>query len=64
MPSKYGMELLCQVEVPVPPLPVPKVPVMVESVEVEVHVGTPPRRARTWPGVPVVVVARAEAPLP
>ena len=37
---------------------------IVESVEVATHVGTPLRRARTFPGVPALVVARALDPFP
>ncbi len=31
VPLKYGMELVCHVEVPVPPLPAASVPVIVPS---------------------------------
>jgi hypothetical protein len=62
--SEYRRRLPVMEVRPVPPLAMERVPVMEERVVVEAQVGTPLSRARTWPAVPVEVVARAEEPLP
>jgi len=49
---------------PVPPFAIGRVPAIVASVVVACQVGTPFTKARTWPLVPWVVVARRLVPLP